>query len=268
VGVATVRSSESLPFVYFVACAVFAGVRPLPAARRAQIVAISLPMCAAIGAVASYGVDTVRDWAPGVSILVGYYVSGRFFVTPSAKVEQWLIAWDRRLLGDPPTRFAAWPRALLAYLEIVYMGCFLVVPAGFAILAASGRADLADRYWTIVAAAEFGSFAPLVVIQTRPPWMLERKPVLADRAVHRAASQMIEHFTIRANTFPSGHVAGSLAVAFALVDAMPWIGAAALLLAVSIGVATVVGRYHYVIDGVAGAALAIAVWTMVKLAGI
>ena len=262
------RSSESLPLAYFAACAVLSWLRPLPPVRRVQVTAIAIAMAAAILAVARQGSAVVRDWAPGVSILVGYYVSGRFFVAPSHAVERWLMAWDRRLLGDPSTRFARWPRVVLAYLEIVYMGCFLLVPAGFALLAARGRSALADHYWTIVMAAEFGAFAPLVVIQTRPPWLVERKPVLADRAVHRAAARMVEHLTIRANTFPSGHVAGSLAVAFAVMDTAPAVGVALLLLAASISVATVVGRYHYVVDGIAGAALAVAVWMIAKAAGI
>jgi len=263
-----VRSSELLPLAYFTVCAALSWLRPLPVARRLQITVISAAMAAVICAVAQQGSAVVRDWAPLVSILAGYYVSGRFFVTPSLAVERWLMSWDRRLLGDPSTRFARWPRGVLAYLDIVYMGCALLVPAGFAILAARGRSDLADHYWTIVMAAEFGAFAPLAVIQTRPPWLVERKTVLADRAVHRAASRMVEHLTIRANTFPSGHVAGSLAVAFALIDTMPVTGVALLMLAASIGVATVVGRYHYVIDGIAGAALAVAVWTIAKAAGI
>lgn len=262
------RSSESLSIAYFAACAALSWLRPLPAVRRVQVTVISIAMTAATLAVAQQGSAVIRNWAPGVSILVGYYVSGRFFVTPSPEVERWLMSWDRRLLGDPATRFARWPGAVLAYLEIVYMGCFLLVPAGFAILAARGRSDLADHYWTIVMAAEFGAFVPLVVIQTRPPWLVERKPVLADRAVHRAASHMVERLTIRANTFPSGHVAGSLAVAFAVIDTAPVVGLALLLLAASIGVATVVGRYHYIVDGIAGAALAIAVWTIAKAAGI
>ena len=262
------RSSELLPLAYFTACAALSWLRPLPVARRIQVTVLSAATAAAIFAVAQQASAAVRDWAPGASILVGYYVSGRFFVTPSLAVERWLMSWDRRLLGDPSTRFARWPRAVLAYLDVVYMGCFLLVPAGFAILAARGRSDLADHYWTIVTAAEFGAFAPLAVIQTRPPWLVERKPLLADRAVHRAASRMVEHLTIRANTFPSGHVAGSLAVAFALIDTMPVTGVALLMLAASISVATVVGRYHYVIDAIAGAALAIAIWTLVKAAGI
>jgi membrane-associated phospholipid phosphatase len=138
-----------------------------------------------------------------------------------------------------------------------------MIAAGFAILAANGHASLADRYWTLVTGAELGSFAPLAFIQTRPPWAIERKPVLADRVVHDLATEMTKHFTIRVNTFPSGHVAGSLAVALAVAGAMPWTGAALIALALCIAVATVVGRYHYVVDAVAGAALTALLWIIV-----
>ena len=62
------------------------------------------------------------------------------------------------------------------------------------------------------------------------------------------------------NTFPSGHAAGSLAVAFAVIGTLPWTGALLLVLAAAICVACVVGRYHYVVDVVAGAAVALAAW--------
>ena len=126
-----------------------------------------------------HGGATPQEMLPPLVILAGYFLSGRFFVKPSPSFEAWLIAWDRRLLGDPPTRFAHWPRALLAYLEVVYMGCAVLVPAGFASLAWTGRASLADSYWTLVIGAEFGSFASLGVVQARPPWMVERKAVTA-----------------------------------------------------------------------------------------
>jgi len=108
--------------------------------------------------------------------------------------------------------------------------------------------------------AELAAFAPLAFIQTRPPWALERKPELADPAIHRLASQMVQHLTIRVNTFPSGHAAGSLAVALAVIGALPGPGAVLLLLALAICIACVVGRYHYVVDIVAGAAVAGALW--------
>jgi membrane-associated phospholipid phosphatase len=259
-----VRSSEVVAFVYFAALTALAWLRPLPADRRRQITTIGVVMCAVVFTIGHHAPHVVRDWAPGVSIIVGYYLSGRFFVKPSEPFEDWLMAWDRRLLGNPTTAFAGWPPLVLAYLEIVYVTCFLLVPAGAAVLVLSGHTALIDRYWTMVLAAELGSFGPLSLVQSRPPWLVEQKAALADRAVHRAASRMVEAFTIRANTFPSGHVAGSLAVAFALLGPLPAAGAVFLLLALSITVACVVGRYHYIVDAVAGAALAIAVWAAIQ----
>jgi hypothetical protein len=263
-----VRSCEWISFIYFAAMTALGWVRPLPPARRLQITAIGLALGSAILWLSRDGGAWVRDWAPVAYILAGYYLSGRFFVRPSPAIEHWLLSWDRRLLGDPTTRFARWPAPLLAYLEVVYMGCVLLVPAGFALLAVSGRATLADRYWTMVTGAEFGAFIPLAVVQTRPPWWLERTAALPDQAVHRFAARMVRTLTINANTLPSGHVAGSLAVAFALVGPMPWAGAVCLLLATSISVACVVGRYHYIVDGVTGAALAVAIWGIVAAAGL
>jgi membrane-associated phospholipid phosphatase len=259
------RSSEWVALVYFAALAMLAWIRPLPASRRIQVAIAGVLSAAAIVFIARNGPLVVRDWTPALWVLVGYYVSGRFFVRPSEAMERWLQDWDRRILGDPTTRFAAWPPFLLAYLEVVYVGCFLLVPAGFAVLVATGRAALADRYWTMVVAAELGSFAPLSIFQTRPPWLLERPPTLPHVDVHRFAARMVELFTIRANTFPSGHVAGSLAVGLALVGVVPAAAAVFLILAASIALACVVGRYHYVVDLIAGAALALLIWAVVGL---
>jgi membrane-associated phospholipid phosphatase len=255
-------------FVYFSAMGALAWARPLPASRRLVITIVAVVMDAAVVAVAHGGSGLARDWSPLVVILVGYFVSGRFFIHPSPSLEAWLTAWDRRLLGDPATRFAAWPRSVLACLELVYMGCFLLVPLGFAALALTGRSSLANRYWTMVISAEFGAFASLSLIQSRPPWALERALGPADRAMRRFALRMVEQFTIRANTFPSGHVAGSLAVAFGVIGAMPWAGAILFGLALSISLACIVGRYHYVIDVLAGAVLAVVIWVGVMVAGL
>ena len=258
------RSSEWVSLVYFGAMTALAWARPLPAARRLQICAIGAPLCLAILLLPRYAALGIRDWvAPPAIILAAYYQSGRFFVRPSPPFERWLAAWDRRLLGDPVARFARWPRPVLASLEVVYLGCFLLVPAGFATLAAFGHAALADRYWTMVIGAELGAFAPLSLVQTRPPWALERAQGPSDRAIRRLALELVEHVTICANTFPSGHVSGSLAVAFAVIAVLPWAGAVLLALAISISVACIAGRYHYVVDVLAGAALAVAVWAAV-----
>jgi membrane-associated phospholipid phosphatase len=249
--------------IYFAALTIAAWLRPLPVRRRIQISVLGVLMCAAVSGLADRP-PALRDWlSPALAILGGYYLSGLFFVRPTPWFEAWLVGWDRRVLGDPATMFATWPRFFLAYLDVLYIGCFLLVPAGFAALTLTGRAAEANHYWTMVIAAELGSFLSLTVLQSRPPWMIERKAVLPDRSIHHAASLMVENLTIRANTFPSGHVAGSLAVALAVIGVMPGTGLLFLVLAASIAVACVAGRYHYIVDVVAGIALTLAIWAVV-----
>jgi membrane-associated phospholipid phosphatase len=261
------RSSEWIAFLYFLYLAVVCWVRPLPASRRLLVTGVSLGLVTAIQAVASAAPSLVRDWTPFLYVAVGYYLTGRLFVKPSETLEAWLLGWDRRLLGDPTTRFAHWPGWVVAYLDIVYMFCFLLIPGGFAALAATGHSTQANHYWTMILAADLGAFAPLSVFQTRPPWKLERPATLPDTAVHRMASYMVRNATIGVNTFPSGHVAVSFAAAAAVVGSLPVFGGVLVALAASVSVACIVGRYHYVIDILAGAVLAGGVWAAATIFG-
>jgi membrane-associated phospholipid phosphatase len=78
--------------------------------------------------------------------------------------------------------------------------------------------------------------------------------VLTWREINRRVTRP---FTIRVNTFPSGHASATLAVAIAVIAAAPVPGLILLLLALSVAVASVVGRYHYGADVLAGLALAV-----------
>jgi membrane-associated phospholipid phosphatase len=246
-----VRSSELIPFSYFAYVAVASWVRPLTASRRLITTAVCTAMLLLIWAGAGLP-SLLRDWAPFFYVSIAYYITGYLFVRPSKTLEEWLAAWDRRLLGDPTTCFAHWPGWFVGYIECLYMATFLILPAGFLMLALAGRTDLANHYWTLVLAADLAAFAPLAVFQTRPPWVLEPPAVLADTRVHRLASVMVRRGTIQVNTFPSGHVAVSFAVATALSSAMPMTSVFFFVAAASISIACVVGRYHYVIDVIAG----------------
>ena len=259
--------SEWIALLYFLYVGGAACLQRTSVASRARTAVVALAAAAIVRGAAAAPVF-VRDWLPAVYILAGYYLAAWLFVAPSEHLEAWLMGWDHRLLGDPASRFASWPRVLVSALEIVYMGCFVMVPGGFALLTAGGHAVLADRYWTLVVAAEFGAFATLSVFQTRPPWALERKPVLADPALHEFATRVVSSATIRVNTFPSGHAAGSLAVALGVLPVMPVAGTVLLAFAVAIGTAAFVCRYHYVVDVIAGALLALAIGVLVSIAGV
>lgn len=258
------RSYEWIAAAYFVYLVAASWLRRVSLRRRLWLLAAAAVALLAI-AVSRVGVlSPLRDWTPIGYILGGYYSSLALYVEPSPAFEAWLIECDRRLLGNPATRFAHGPRVVLAYLDLVYMLCVLLVPAGCLVLMAAGESELVDRYWAIVVGAELGSFAPLAFVQSRPPWVVERKAMLSDRAVHRMTSQMVQQLTICVNTFPSGHVAASLAVALAVIGPVPIAGVVFLILAVSIAGACIVGRYHYVVDVVAGAVLAISIFLVAR----
>jgi len=231
----------------------------VPAPRRAVITAISLVLVAVIVLVARDAPPFARDWAPFLYVSVAYYLTGHLFIAPSPRLEAWLLKWDHRWLGDPTTRFARWPWWVIAYLDVIYTLCFLLLPGGFATLVLAGHSAHANRYWTLVLAADLGAFAPLSVFQTRPPWAIEKPAVLAASRLHALASGVVKSATIGVNTFPSGHVAVTIAVACGVISSLPGVGLVLILCAASIAVACVVGRYHYTVDVLAGAALGLGV---------
>ena len=77
----------------------------------------------------------------------------------------------------------------------------------------------------------------------------------------------MKNATTGVNTFPSGHVAVTLAVALGVISSLPLVGAMMLFFAGSISVACVVGRYHYAVDVLAGAALGLVVCGVVAICG-
>jgi membrane-associated phospholipid phosphatase len=262
------RCSEWTALAYFAHLAAAAAIRPLPRGRRLTAGAGALAMAVIVGALSRLDASVVRDWVPGAYLLAGYYLSGRTFVAPMPRVEAWLMAVDRRLLGDPRALFAAWPASVIALFDLAYIGCVLLVPAGYAALVMAGHADLADRYWTTVLGAELGSFAPLPYLQTRPPHAIEGPARRQRQTRERLSLTFMRYGTTGANTLPSGHAAGSLAVALAVIEPLPAVGVVMLFLALMIAAATVVARAHYVVDVITGLALAAVIWIVVNAFGL
>ncbi len=266
------RVSEALAVAYFIYLAVAALAVRLPAlsrGRRLRVwLAAGLVVAIEIGVASvppTQSLEAFRDWLPAFVILFAYFVTGLFFVAPSAHAEAWLKRWDDRLIG--PRRFESVPRVLRVYLDVVYDACFLIIPAGFAVLVWAGHSERADRFWTLVSAAEFLPFGTLPWFQARPPWAIEARRAIDRAAFRRFSLSWVDKTTIHANTFPSAHASASLAVALAVWPAVPWAGALLAVLAVSIAAASVVGRFHYAIDAVTGLALAVALWAAMTVIG-
>jgi membrane-associated phospholipid phosphatase len=196
--------------------------------------------------------------APGALLLAGYWLSGLYFRDPQPWLESWLLRVDRHLGAD--TIRARLPRAVNEMLELAYAGAYLLV-AGGALYAATAGLEAVEHYWTLVLTSELASFAPLPWLRSRPPRTLEAAPPVSV-ALRRLNLAITNNASIQANTLPSGHVAGAVAAALGVMAFDPLAGAWLMVLAVVIALAAVAGRYHYVVDCVAGAVVAAGVWLL------
>jgi hypothetical protein len=265
-----VRLSEWVAFLYFAylfAVAVLKGPWP----RRRPAVVLSA-LCALLVAAVALAPDVgwmsiARDWLPAAYLVAGYWLSGLYFVSPMVSIEQYCAALDRRLLESlrVDAFIARAPRLLIEVLELAYFACFLFVPACVALVLLT-RHPLGDRSWAMVLLAEFGAFGMLPWVQTRPPRTIETPGALDQRPLmmKKVNRFMVRRTSIQVNTLPSGHVAGSLAAAFAVSAALPRAGLAAFFAAAAITVSAVVGRYHYAVDAVTGVGVALVAWALIS----
>jgi hypothetical protein len=202
---------------------------------------------------------------PGLFVLASYRVSGAFFVTPNLALERWLLQVDAAALVDTGLlRAYSSVKAIRTTFELLYLLVYAMVPAGAAALALAGRADGLPRYWTVVFAAELTCYATLPWLQTRPPRSLEAAPAAASLdALRQLNLVVLDRGSIQVNTLPSAHAAGAIALSLVMMEALPAIGGVFLAIAMGITVATVLGRYHYLVDAVLGVAVAALAWLAV-----
>lgn len=162
------------------------------------------------------------------------------------------------------------PRALRELLESAYLCCYPLVPAGMAVLYATGQRDRADAYWTLVLASAFAAYSVLPWAGTRPPRALEsaRGWTSADSGgggpCQRINLAVLARGSIQVNTFPSGHAASAFAVALYLLAVPGAHGEVFLAIACAIAAGAVIGRYHYLLDVIAGIGVALFVFAVLK----
>ncbi len=207
-----------------------------------------------------------RDWSPAVQILIAYWLSGLFFRAPILRVQAWLSGSDQRLFSqfNLNAAIADAPRWVLELLEGAYLSVYFVLPLGFAIALLIDPDLDVDRYWRVVTFAEIACYGVLPWVQTRPPRALDDQMTIARRTLTlRSLNDLIlKRGSIQVNTFPSGHAAGAFATALALGHVSPIAGSVFFIVALGIVCGSVVGRYHYAADSIAGLIVALVAWLM------
>ena len=206
---------------------------------------------------------------PLVYLLAGYWLPAMLVREPNVQLERRLLDVDRTLFGAHGLdRFATGaPRVLIEYLELAYLLCYAVVPAGFAFLLLAGYdGHTLDTFWSVVLLAAFVCYGLLPWLPTRAPRAIE-PPLRAQRSSIRSVNlSVLNRASVQWNTFPSGHTAASLATALAVGIHVPLAGVVLGVVALSIAAGSVAGRYHYAADAIIGAAVAVLAFVMVTAA--
>ncbi len=231
-------------------------------ARMWRVPVISLLV---IGSVLTIG---MRHVMPLIYLLVGYWLPAVLVRAASPWLERRLLGFNRRLFGpDGLQSFASRaPRALLEYLELAYLCCYAVVPIGFVWLVFAGFEDKAGMFWSTVLLAAFTCYGLLPWLPSRAPRAIEPPPAGTRSSIRSLNLLVLDRASVQWNTFPSGHTAASVATALALGSHAPLAGLILGLIAASIAVGSVVGRYHYAADAIAGALVAVAAFLMASAA--
>jgi membrane-associated phospholipid phosphatase len=146
-------------------------------------------------------------------------------------------------------------------MEWAYMLCYPLPLAGLAVLYAVGLRRYAATYWPIVLLPTYLCYALTPLVPALPPRDISGK---ASAAGSRTKSRVfnlwiLKNASIHAISFPSAHVACALAISIVLLHYVPVAGIIFLAIAIWIGVAAIVGGYHYAIDVWLGAAIALLV---------
>ena len=296
------RIHERILLAFFTYLTAAAFIFPLDVHQRLVVIPLNLLVVAALFMVSHEGpgdrsdfLAQVRDWIPCVLILVAYRESGLFFIPdPTHRLDDFFIRFDDSMLKHPGVlQWLAWGAPWLQrYLEFSYFLCYPIVPLGLAslYLIRSKATDAArnssppdalpqagashearrraavERFWTAVLLASFVCYLLFPLFPLTPPRELfndvpgpQVAPVL--RGMNR---WLLGRYAVGASLFPSAHVAATTAMALAIRRYLPRFGMVFVLIAASIALATVYGRYHYAADALAGAMVGLTAYLVSK----
>lgn len=217
----------------------------------------------------------LRDWYPAPLLLMAYREMGWYAPAQHTyELERGWILWDRFLLYELGAKSAieslgAW---LPSVLEVCYSLVYTIPYFSLAVLYAYGLRHRADRFLFPFAFSVLAAYALFPYFPSEPPrTVFAGEDLPAFMTVFRRFNLwLVGSYGIHISVFPSAHCSGAFSGAFAMRYALPekpWVWRLLLALAVSIALATVYGRYHYLVDALSGLTIAlIGLWLARRIA--
>lgn len=214
----------------------------------------------------------LREWSSLGVILTAYWILDWFTAPPMLSVQAQWVRWDRMLLDDIGLRqlIESCGSVLPALLETVYLGLYAVPVAALGIVHGFGERNQTYRFLCVLFLGTLSAYAMLPLFPVRSP-----RVAFPDQDLphfYGTARQinvwLLDHLDISTSVFPSGHVAVAFSTAFGLLAVFRhrrrmWIPA--FVAAGIVYAATIYGRYHYSVDGLASIALAAAAWRIAEV---
>ena len=273
------RSSEwvlAAYFAYCIACSQWMTVRPgvalITPALNALLIAGLVFLAYAEGLRHRRLLRIMRDWYPLPLMLLAYREMG-WFAPPSHSydLEQSWIRFDRLLLNDWGLRGvieAAGP-VVPSLLEVSYSLVYTIAPFCMAWLYARRFEKRMNAFLTAFLASIFLSYVFFPFFPSEPPrTVFPNQDMPGIMTVFRRFNLgLLGNYGIHTSVFPSAHCSGAFGAAFAMREVLPeepYIWRTLFVLAICIATATVYGRYHYVVDAVAGIAISLAGWAIAR----
>ncbi len=205
------------------------------------------------------GIEVARDWLPiGLIFLafreMDYFAPSQYdFLSEMA----W-IRWDIILLNGfgVTQRIEALGPVIPLYLELCYLLVYGVGAYCVGRLSAIAGRKAINRFWVIFLLGTLAAYALFPYFPTEPPRFAfaDVMPPNIITPLRRLNLYLLNQSTIHSSVFPSAHVSAAFSAAFGMFLLLPkrrdgWL---LLIYAASVALATIYGRYHYVVDAFAG----------------
>jgi hypothetical protein len=272
-----VLTFEALTIAFFAALGMAASFTRAGSLRRSRGVLFSAAAIVCVLATMQTVAAPVRVWFGHAYLVAAYWIPA--LIVPAAAraftagvggtqgsallvcgaFEAWLVRSEERC-----RRYAiplpAWAGHAL---ELSYLLCYILVPVAFTVPWAYGTLAETDRFWTAVLISGFACYGTLPWLVNRPPRVRLTNTAIEESPLRRANVRLLSHISHGLNTFPSGHVAVSVAAALEVMSISRPAGLAMMAVAAGIAGGALAGRYHYAVDVASGIVVGIVASSLV-----
>jgi len=262
---------ERVVLAYFFYAAALALIREIAAPQRAALIALPFALMAAwrIESMTSrIWTRILRQWLSLGLILVAYWSMGCFATAKFVDSQTVLIGWDRAVLAVMRPAVESLGGLFPFVLEFVYLLLYAIPPICLAALYVYRASARAPRFLRILFLGTLTTYGLLPYFPVSSPYFAfpSVDPPTYSSAVRELNTWLLARLDIDTSVFPSGHVAVAFSTAFGMRAAAPelrriWL--AAFCAAAIVYAATIYGRYHYAVDGLASIGI---VWVASKVA--